>query len=208
METTILLPIPIKTPRLLIRPLQPGDGKALYTAARESQDEFEEFMPWASDTTASPDAAENFAQQASINWVLKISSEPWLQLLILCRETNAILGIANFHHIEWDVPCVEIGYWLSSQKTGKGFMTETINALTRYAIEMFHARRIEIRCDITNVKSQGVPRRLGYALEATLKSNRLDHLTGEPSDTLIYVRHNAENLPPLEVSWPGKKSDS
>jgi ribosomal-protein-serine acetyltransferase len=48
--------------------------------------------------------------------------------------------------MNWGIPSFEMGYWLRRTERESGFMTEAINALTRYAILVFHAKRIEIRC--------------------------------------------------------------
>lgn len=80
-------------------------------------------------------------------------------------------------------------------------MTEAINALTHYAFIELHVRRIEIRCDILNVRSKKIPERLGYHLEATLKNHRLNKSTNSISDTLIYVKYDLGNIQKLSVDW-------
>ncbi|HBY05940.1 TPA: GNAT family N-acetyltransferase [Candidatus Dependentiae bacterium] len=192
-------PCPLITPRLFLRSPQPSDGAALHSAAIESKKEFDAFMPWAWETNATQENSELFACQAATNWIVKKNEEPWFQYLIIEKKTQQVVGICSLHTIDWDVPCFEIGYWLRTSKTGLGFMAEAVNALTRYAFDELYAQRIEIRCDKINQKSQGVPLRLGYQLEATLVSNRILPLTGQLSDTLIFVRHDASDLPTLTV---------
>ena len=85
-------------------------------------------------------------------------------------------------------------------------MTEGINAVTQYAVNQLGIKRIEIRCDINNIRSKKIPERLGYHLEAILKSDRIDS-SGKISDTLLYVRHNLNDLPPLDVTWSINKLD-
>lgn len=80
-------------------------------------------------------------------------------------------------------------------------MTEAINAITYYAFIELKVKRLEIRCDITNDDSRRIAERLGYLLESKLKGNRLNVTTGQISDTLIYVRHNATALPELSIGW-------
>ena len=43
------VPMPIRTPRLLIRPRQEGDGEFTLVAIRESWDELHKWMSWAED---------------------------------------------------------------------------------------------------------------------------------------------------------------
>ena len=67
--------------------------------------------------------------------------------------------------------------------------------------KVFATEPLEIRCDINNIRSKKIPERLGFELEATLKKNRLNPQTKIPSDTLVYARFNADNLPNLSVTW-------
>jgi ribosomal-protein-serine acetyltransferase len=157
-------------------------------------------MPWA-EVKPSVDESEEYVREAAANWILKKDAEPYLPLLMFDKTNQHFVGGTGFHHIDWDVPCLEIGYWIRDSYTGQGYMSEAVNALTRYAIDELKMRRIEIRCDILNLQSKKVAERLGYHLEATLKSNRVDYITSVPSDTLIYVRHDLAALPDLNVTW-------
>jgi RimJ/RimL family protein N-acetyltransferase len=79
-------------------------------------------------------------------------------------------------------------------------MTEAINALTLYAFKQMQVKRIAITCDPDNERSKKIPERLGYNLEGILKSNRFT-TEGNVTDTLVFARYNAENLPKQEVYW-------
>ena len=59
---------------------------------------------------------------------------------------------------------VELGYWLATGHTGRGFATRAAAALTRVAFMDASIDRVEIRCDPRNVPSARVPQRLGYRL--------------------------------------------
>ena len=194
------LPTRITTPRLVIRPPQSGDGIKINEAVLETFDKLHRLMPWA-EVKPSVNESEEYVRQAAANWMVKKDEEPYLPLFMFDKTHHHFIGGTGFHHIDWDVPCLEIGYWLRNSCSNQGFMTEAVNALTRYAIDELKMRRIEIRCDIHNQQSQKVAERLGYHLEATLKSNRIDYVTRLPSDTLIYVRHDLVGLPNLTVTW-------
>lgn len=190
----------ISTPRLLLRPPQIGDGKAVNDAVLETFEKLHKMMPWA-NTKPTLEESEEYVRLAAANWILKKDEEPYLPLFIVDNNDHQFIGGTGFHHINWMVPCLEIGYWIRDSYSEKGLMTEAINALTRYAINYLGIKRIEIRCDKENLRSKKIPERLGYHLEATLKSNRISISTGLVSDTLIYVRHDLNNLPDLSVNW-------
>lgn len=194
------LPIPILTPRLLLRPPKAGDGAMLNSAILESFDELNKFMLWAS---AKPtlEESEEVVRREEANWIYKKSEDAELMLLILDRETNDFIGATGFHGINWDVPSVETGYWVRKKYAGLGFITEAANALTQYAFKVMQAKRVVITCDIDNERSKKIPEKLGYKLEAVMKSNRIKPVTGEVTDTLVYVRIDLQDLPELAVSW-------
>jgi RimJ/RimL family protein N-acetyltransferase len=193
-------PVPIITPRLILRPPQVGDGIMVNQAVLESFAVLKKFMPWAKEKP-SIDDSEEFVRQAAANWILKINDEPYLPLFIFSKENNNFVGGTGYHHYDWAVPCVETGYWIRNSCTRQGFMTEAVNAITQYAFKQLGMKRIAITCDINSARSKRIPEKLGYRLEATLKANRVKPLTSELSDTLIYARNDLADLPALEVTW-------
>jgi len=193
-------PMPIVTPRLLIRPVIIGDGAIFNEAITESFEHLHRFMDWAKEKP-SIDESEELARLAAANWILKNAEEPWLQLCILDKETNQFIGAVGLHHYAWEVPSIETGYWIRTSRAQHGFMTEAINAITRYAFKQLGVKRIAITCDLDNLRSRRIPERLGYILEATLKNHRRKPATGELSDTLVYARYDCEDMPELEVTW-------
>ena len=103
--------------------------------------------------------------------------------------------------------CVETGYWVRQKYARCGYITEAINAITQYAFKIIKAKRIAITCDIDNERSKKIPERLGYRLESIMKSNRIKPITGEVTDTLVYVRNDLIDFPEMTVTW-GNESDS
>ena len=63
---------------------------------------------------------------------------------------------------------VEVGYWLRSDVTGRGYATEASRAVIGIASTLDRVTRFEIRCDPRNVASAAIPRRLGFVLEQTI----------------------------------------
>lgn len=193
-------PMPIHTTRLMLRPPIVGDGKTVNDAVIASYESLRLYTSWA-QTLPSLEKSEEFVKMAADNWILKKNQSPYLPLFIFKLDTKEFIGATDFHNLHWDIPAFETGYWIHSQYQNQGYMTEAINGLTRYAFLQLNAKRFEIRCDITNTRSQRIPERLRFNLEATLKNNRLIPDSNKPSSTLIYARSNADNLPDLFVDW-------
>ena len=184
-------PYSLETERLLIRGPLPGDGKMVRTAVLESQDELKQWLPWAVDI---PDEEQYEANIRKGHTRFLNREDLWM--MILLKDTGVIIGGSGLHRIDWDVPKFEIGYWLATVYTGHGYMTEAVEAINNFAFDTLGARRVEIRVDSNNHKSIAIPKRLGFALEATLHNESRHHLTNELRDTLIFAKIRMEESEP------------
>lgn len=59
---------------------------------------------------------------------------------------------------------MEIGYWLHPDHTGRGHATRATATLLDLAATLDDVDHVEIRHDVANTASGGVPRRLGFTL--------------------------------------------
>jgi RimJ/RimL family protein N-acetyltransferase len=71
--------------------------------------------------------------------------------------------------------------------TRQGIATEASAALTRVAFEICEADRVEIRIEPRNEASFGVPRKLGFLEEATLRRRLPGHRGGPLRDVTIFT---------------------
>lgn len=196
------MPMPIITPRLMLRPPVMGysDAYNYVEVVSESLAEFSQWLGWAS-YVPSIESTEDYLRECCANWIIKTNNGVGMPLCIIDRETEKFLGMIVLHNVNWDFPRFEFGYWIRTSYAGKGLMSETVNALTRYCFLELKAKRIEIRCEVDNARSKKVPERLGYQLEARLRMNQFSVKTGEMTDTFVFARTDLEGLPDLEVRW-------
>ena len=98
---------------------------------------------------------------------------------------------------------MEIGYWTHTDHLRQGIATEMAGALTRAAFEIGRMRWVEIRCASKNIASAGVPAKLGFTHEATLR-DRLALASGEVDDALVLPsRPRLRGEPPRSESLLG-----
>lgn len=184
MKNPILKDFPAEftTERLLIRMPLPGDGVAVYQAIMHSLQDLKPWMPFANQPQTEEDVEANIRESH-----IRFLKREDLRLLVFLKETGGLVVSSGLHRIDWSVPKFEIGYWVDSRFSGKGYVTEAVEGISSFAFEQLHARRIEIRCDSTNVKSRAVPERLGFALEGILKNDAVN-VDNELRDTCIYAK--------------------
>jgi ribosomal-protein-serine acetyltransferase len=78
---------------------------------------------------------------------------------------NIFVGIIGLKETDLDNKKTEIGYWMSEKYQHKGIMTCACKALIDYVFDEMNLNRIQIKAAKDNLKSQGVPDRLGFTRE-------------------------------------------
>lgn len=173
----------LESERLLIRAPKIEDALEVWNTIQQSYDALNEWMRWAQKMPTLEETEENI-REAIANFVTRKD----LRLHVFLKETGEFIGSTGLHYINWEVPKFEIGYWLSSEKEGAGYMTEAVAGLSNYAFQELGARRIEIRCDEKNIKSRMVAERVGYELEGVLKQNSLSMDGKNLCNTAVYAK--------------------
>jgi RimJ/RimL family protein N-acetyltransferase len=180
----ILLEIPteLTTERLLLRMPRPRDGERVNAAVRDSAAELARWMPWADPT---PDVAntEQWCRRAASRFLTREA----LDFSLYLKGTDTCVGSCGMPRLNWQVPKIEIGYWLRTPFCGKGLMHEAVVAVTAFALQALNVARVEIRCDAKNDRSRRVAERAGYALEGILRNDERDH-HGQLRDTCIFAK--------------------
>lgn len=185
----LLLKIPeeIQTDQLIIRAPQVGDGALVRPVVLANQEYLKAWMPWAVNVPT----AEEYEIWARKRRLAFLAREE-LPLMLLWRETGQYIGGSGVHDIKWEVPKFEIGYWIAQEFEGRGLVLEAVNAITTFLFETLNANRVEIRCDVNNVRSAAVARRAGYTHEGTLIHNARHHLTNELRSTHLFAKTREE----------------
>ncbi len=158
------VPERIETERLVIRKPRLEDAEAIYASVLESLPELSPWMPWATPGYSLQGCEDNTREA-----IAQFMTRQNLRYHFHDKATGEHIGNSGLHRIDWNVPKFEIGYWCRTSKSGHGYVTEAVRALTALALEDFGAARVEIQCDDKNVKSAQVAQRCGYGLEGVLK---------------------------------------
>ena len=194
----IEIPVPVRTRRIVIREPRHGDEQAVFDAVQESMDVLRPWLHWPPKQKSVADI-EDATRNALEAWAERSA----LHMRTWDAETGDFIGGAGFIRTNWDVPVLEIGYWLRTSRQGSGLMSEAVNALTRWGFDALGAKRIEIQADTANERSRAVAERLGFVLEGVMRNEDVSP-QGHVRDTALYARIDADGLPGLDVDWPGR----
>lgn len=193
------IPMPIRTPRLVIRNVMPGDGAAIHASKEETWDILKKWMPWTAHGTGSISETEKVARENYAKFILRTDMMMVAHTLAPTPEQE-LIACTGLHNLDWDVRSFSIGYWVRASAHNKGYATEIANALTRFAFGALNARRLIISAATENTASRRVIEKLGFGLES-LSAYDSVLPDGSLSGTATYVRYNTDNLPPLDVTW-------
>ena len=191
------VPMPIRTPRLLIRPKQVGDGAITSAAVAETWDELHKWMRWAENRDAfTAEAMEIRNRQVMASFILREG----IELMGVEAATGTAVIWCGLHDIDWQGRQCDTGYCIRKSAQRQGFATEAANALVRYAFGALGMRRIGLTHSGGNEASRRIAERLGFSFEGIQRgANILPG--GRHADRYCYARFDVAGLPDLEVQW-------
>ena len=170
----------IETKRLVLRCPEPRDAQALSSSVAENIEHLSPWMPWAKDPN---DLNSVMGRLRRFRGRFDLGQD--YMYLILSPDEQRVLGSSGLH-TRLGEGALEIGYWIHKDFINQGLASETSAALTRVAFEIHHVHRVEIHCAPDNVRSAAVPRKLGYAHEATLRE-RVELPNGSWRDSMVWT---------------------
>jgi RimJ/RimL family protein N-acetyltransferase len=194
------VPMPIRTPRLLIRPKQVGDGTITSAAVAETWDELHKWMRWAENPDEfTAESMEIRNRHVMASFILREG----IELIGIEAGTGTAVIWCGLHDIDWQGHQCDTGYWVRKRAQGQGFATEAANALARYAFGALGMRRIGLTHSGGNEASRRIAERLGFSFEGIQRgANILPG--GKFADRYCYARFDIAGLPDLEVQWLGE----
>ena len=163
----LIIPI-LETERLVLRPLRHDDAEALHPMYSDAEANTYGSHP---ATTTIEESRERLAKA--------LADTAWRAWAITLRGDDTALGtaligtVASYEKRQGNV--TEIGYILSREYWGRGYVTEAVTAL----IDLLFSegqRRVFADTDPDNAPSIAVLQRLGFTLEATLRAEWETHI--------------------------------
>ncbi len=180
----ILMDVPeaFETARLALRAPRAGDGAAVAEAVQESLPELRRWLAFA-QVPPDPVRSELNVRRARAAYLERRD----LRLHLWDLDTGRFVGASGLHRIDWGARRFEVGYWLRSSAGGRGLMTEAVEGIVAFARDRLEANRVEIRCDVRNLRSRRIPERLGFTLEGILRKGA-QAPAGGLEDVMVFAK--------------------
>jgi RimJ/RimL family protein N-acetyltransferase len=171
----------IETERLVIRCWEPADAPLLKAAIDANLEHLRPWMPWAHQEPTSLQVKIELLREFRGEFDL---GQDFVYAIFDATERQVWGGTGL--HTRVGEGAREIGYWIHQEQVRQGLATEASAALVRVAFEVDRVHRVEIHCDPQNTASAAVPRKLGFAHEATLRQ-RTPSVDEQWVDSMIWT---------------------
>ena len=84
------------------------------------------------------------------------------------KETRTVIGLLFIKEINWDIKEAELAYCIGYQYEGKGWMTESVKAISEHAFNELKLEALRIIVHKSNSASIKVAEKCGYIWKNTL----------------------------------------
>jgi hypothetical protein len=126
-QVLIDVPMPIRTPRLTIRPKEVGDGAITSAAVAETWEELTQWMRWAENRDAfTAELLEIRNRRVMASFLLRET----IELIGIETQTGKAVVWCGFHDIDWKARQCDTGYWVRKSAQRQGLATEAANDAT------------------------------------------------------------------------------
>jgi ribosomal-protein-serine acetyltransferase len=164
---------------LLLRPFRPDDAEALFEAVRESMNELTRWLSW---------CRSDYAIQQSIEFLEKraeaFEEDGEYAFAITERATGRFVGACGINQIEAAARRANLGYWMRTSATRRGYAVQATLLLARWAFDAVPLERIEIVAAVGNVFSQRVAEKAGAVREGIARRRLRVH--DVPHDAVVF----------------------
>ena len=152
----------LNTERLMLKKVSLQDAPALFKVWSNHQvTEFMNISPM-TDVKQAHEMIDIFQNMDKSNQGNRFS--------IFESDQTKPIGSCGFNYLDSENDRGEIGYELSVDHWGKGFMTEALTELVRHGFDHYKLNRIEAKVETQNQASQFLLKKLGFKEEGLLRS--------------------------------------
>jgi RimJ/RimL family protein N-acetyltransferase len=171
--------LPLRTSRLVLRAFRPDDLDRLLVL--QSDPVAVRYVPYPPRDRA---AVADVLERKIAGTALRADGDR-LELAVTLAGDDAVIGDVLLALRAAEHQTLEVGYLFDRAYGGRGYATETVEALLALAFETFEARRVVARVDDRNVASRALLARVGMRLEAHLVEN--EWFKGELTSEVDYA---------------------
>lgn len=159
----------LETERLVLQRFSRRDADTVDAAIRASLPDLNQWLPWARMDYNSGDTSA-FIRESMLAWR---EDRAWDYSIRSKTDPVRHLGNVSFWTVSKLGKIVEIGYWVRSDETGKGFCTEAVDRILQETFDALGYHKAVLRIAVGNDASDRVAHKLGFTREGILREELL-----------------------------------
>jgi RimJ/RimL family protein N-acetyltransferase len=113
-----------------------------------------------------------------------LGNEEEYSFAIFERGSGRLVGGCGLNQIEKAALRANLGYWMRTSATGRGYATQALLLVARWGFEKLKLQRIEIVAAVGNLASQRVATKAGATRESVARSRLRVH--GVQHDAVVF----------------------
>jgi [ribosomal protein S5]-alanine N-acetyltransferase len=156
---------------LLLRPYREEDTAAFYQLIQENKARLAPAFPGRIRLTQNLEECRRLLLQFKSDWLLG----QVYAFGIWEKASNSYIGEISLKNFDRSVPKAEIGYYLGQQAEGKGYGSQMLGCLVKFAFEDLNLNKVFLRTAIDNPRSFKLAERCGFRREGLMRQEFRDH---------------------------------
>ena len=138
------------------------DAGELFDVVDSNREYLREWLPWL-------DATNSFEDEKA--FISNSLEEYQKREGVFCtiRLEGRIIGTISLNWIDWGNKAAGVGYWLSKNQTGNGYVTKSCIRLMEHCFDDLSLHRFVLEAAVDNIPSCEIAERIGMRLEGITK---------------------------------------
>ena len=138
------------------------DAGELFAVVDSNREYLREWLPWL-DATKSIEDEKAFISNSLEEYQKREG------VFYTIRLEGRIIGTISLNWIDWGNKAAGVGYWLSKNQTGNGYVTKSCIRLMEHCFDDLSLHRFVLEAAVDNVPSYEIAERIGMRLEGITK---------------------------------------
>jgi ribosomal-protein-serine acetyltransferase len=148
----------------MLRPFRRRDVGPLHEAISVSLEDLQPWLPWVEGYDRG--VAQRFVRESVSAWAERRAFDFTARTI---EDPNRHIGNVSIWRTSSQNDIGEVGYWIRSDETGKGYGAEATTRAVQIGFEEMRLHKVQLRIAVGNNRSEQIARRLGFAHEGTLR---------------------------------------
>ncbi|MBD0850434.1 GNAT family N-acetyltransferase [Maribacter arenosus] len=147
-----------------IEPIAEEDAWKLCDFSIANTERLKRFFPKTLEQNLTPDLSRIFVSKK----VKQFQEKEEFLFKLKEKEGRTIIGLVYIKELNWDKKQAELAYCIGYQFEGRGWATQSVQALTNYAFDTLGLTDLRIITHKTNLASVKIAKKCGYIWQRTL----------------------------------------